>query len=934
LHLAGGPLPTHVLLKVAHHQHDPVARALSAWVDAGLLHHSLAKDTVDWAHDLLREEPLNWLDQADQAELATAMASLLPEDQLRVRAHLLLRALSVTTVDQGAGAVEELRLLLMRWTEVDADGDALEDFCFRLMEQEGLPWSLQEPALQCLCRREARQHHRARWLRLLRKVDWTRLGATERRHLTDSVAATLDHNNAMGETEAWLSRLDALLEPELRATLRLDLAMNRLLKNDRRGAAPLVNGALIRQATRDPARLAQLELLELFLATDVVAEPSLWLSRLESFHEAQGARLDIWSRDRLILQIVDAASRARDGEAMDRWQERAIESVKDVARHDPPALGRARVARRLMFFGRSHGSIPDLLAAADWYLARGNLRMALPDLDAAATTHYRHGEVAEALDLLKGVEGLLLGARLEFTTAAFRINAYAPFLAGGDWPSAQRWLEGLNEVVAAHAPLQPFYAYSRLQVMERRGRSKALGAEEDRLFSHLAAEQLALGALGGQRQAELQALAWVQDARRGRAAPDVGNFRAVLSALEGHNIQPRPDSLSQLAEAALLFSRQLGGEWLNLALEVESRLNQCDVQPCHVLRPAQMARLAHMQGDRVRMRDLVLRAAVEAWEARLPQWLVELAAYFPKVRLEGLVADQSRDRMSPDSRLAWMELLEHQAQPGPRFRAFGIDLSAKDPRVLLESQVERIGRELPRWRRESDPSAQNTLDRLEQRALSLQARLPELPDHRGGIDEPVGLVMHLSGTLRVWLRGEELPSDRLGGGRFRELFVFLVLERWRHPGRPWSSRDLVRHIWGRSGDATRQMNSLYVYISQLKGLLRQTGFPDCLERSEGGYCLHRDCPVELDVQHFEQTMERHTGALQSPLDKSGRANLTAAARSCARVLDPTLHGHWVDELRAWHEQRWFTLVDRLLATTNKAMDRKALVGLRRDFYPD
>ncbi len=194
--------------------------------------------------------------------------------------------------------------------------------------------------------------------------------------------------------------------------------------------------------------------------------------------------------------------------------------------------------------------------------------------------------------------------------------------------------------------------------------------------------------------------------------------------------------------------------------------------------------------------------------------------------------------------------------------------------------------------------------------------------------------MHLSGTLRLWLCGKELPAERLGGGLFRELLVFLVVERWRHPGRPWSPRDLVRRLWGRAGDTTRQLNSLYVYISQLKSLLRQTGFPDCLERSDGGYCLHRDCPVTLDLQAFQVALEQEGVGQVDPKDKKTRDRLVRVARACPQVLDPSLHGHWLDELRAWHEQRWFTLVDRLLESGNKASERKKLQTLRQDFYPD
>ena len=932
LHLTGGPLPVALMNRLAPLGPE-VDHTVKAWVQAGHWRMSTETGELDWSHDLLREEPLTWLDEPEQVELSLHLVELLTAAHPATLARLALKAWMLAPAERRPALDEPLRQALMAWAGAE-NAVGLDAFCFRLLDEPHLTWACREAALNILCGREARQQHRPAWLNLLRRIEWEHLNAPERRHLVDSLAATLDHCNAMSESGAWLEKLDPVLEPPLRASLRLDLALNRLLKNDRKGAATFVEGQPLRLWTQDPQRLAQLELLELFLDTDVVGNPALWLEKLERFHESQGGQLDAWSLDRLLLQIVDAAARARDGLAMDRWQERAIASVREVARHDPPALGRARVARRLMFFGRSHEGIPDLLAAADWYMARGNLRMALPDLDAAATTHFKHGEVAEALDLLKSVESLLLGAQLDFTTAAFRINACAPFLAGGDWPSAKRWLVGLDAIVEAQPALRPFHEYALLQVLERQGRVHPLEAPDLALAWEMVARQLALCPAGGIRQAELLALSWVFHARSNGPAPQVAELKAALGALVGPNMDPRPDAMTQLAEATQLFALRVGGEWNQVARELQDRLVACEAPRCEVLRSFQLARLAHLRGERVSVRDHVLRAALDAWRTRQPAWLDALGACFPKVRLEGLVADHSRDHMSPSARMAWLDLLAQQTRPGPRFRAFGIDLSAQDPRQLLQNQLERVARELPRWRREMNPRESVVLDSLEQQVLALAEQLPELPDHLSGDHGPVGLVVHLSGSLRLWLRGEELPAERLGGGLFRELLVFLVLERWRHPGRPWSPKDLVRRLWGRTGDPTRQLNSLYVYISQLKNLLRQSGFPDCLDRSEGGYCLHRDCPVELDLQQFQLALDQEGISLPALRDKKARARLLKAAASCPRVLDPSLHGRWLDDLRAWHEQRWFTLVDRLLEGSRKPMERKALQIMRRDFYPD
>ncbi len=920
------PVSRSILSDVLSAGETELESLIAPWILKGFL---VSKaNSVSFAHDLFRERYPSTLARDDWRQLLTAFSRALDESQHSLRTSLLLQL-----VQDGAVEAAELITSFNLWRDTSPGDPELEEFCFQ-MSEKGRSDTCRTAALSHLHNRQAWQRHRERWMRLLDEINLKSLDPVLRAHSVFTLVPTLDHTGRINQIGQWLKRLEQECEPHLIATAKIDFAMNRLLKNDQKTIRGFVDGEALRAAFApdDPLRenrLAQIGLLELFLSHDIVGDPAAWLAVLEEFYKQQGATLDPWNHDRLVTIIVDAAGRARDGLALERWQEPAIQSAREVAKVEPEIFGRARVARRKMHFGRSGDCIDDLLAAANWNLSQGNLRMALPDLDAAATSHFKHGRVSQACEILREVEALVLHAPLEFLTAAFRINATAPFLADGDWQSAERWLAGLEPVLEKLPQIRPSHEYAEIQVLDRKAMGGRLPAKSLQRLEELAESQLKISPPEGQRAAELKAVLWVNQLRAGKSGPTADDVYHMISNLEEHNINPRAQAVAQLAECASLAEKSSGQSkaWRAIAQNLVQRM-QCDTGPDEIIYRLQLARLAKLDGNRVLHRAWLFEAMLASWLRKSRGWQNELKRLFPKVRLDGLASDTSRDRMSHRARQEWMSLLASQCHPGPRLRAFGIDLSHENPRELLSRQLERVRCELPRWRQQA---ASEQLNKLEQTVIRLEQSASELPDPSTWKRESIGLQVKLIGTLRLIAAGKELSTSRLGNGIFRELFAFLVVERWRHPGRAWAPLDLIEKVWRVKGrDREDLLNSFYVYVSHLRALLKSTGFPGCLEHDSEGYRIHVDCPVELDLQEFDSGMAAFRQKGRIPDEEALLAFLSAFAHS----IDPSLSSGWLDELRAWHEQRWFELHHRLSGQCKSSSVKNVLAKLEESFYPD
>jgi DNA-binding SARP family transcriptional activator len=187
------------------------------------------------------------------------------------------------------------------------------------------------------------------------------------------------------------------------------------------------------------------------------------------------------------------------------------------------------------------------------------------------------------------------------------------------------------------------------------------------------------------------------------------------------------------------------------------------------------------------------------------------------------------------------------------------------------------------------------------------------------------------GEIALFGGNEELSTIRLGNGIFRELFAFFVVERWRHPGRAWPARELIKRIWRvRARHHDELLNSFYVYISHMRALLKSSGFPGCLEHVREGYRIHRDCPIELDLQQFEAGLNEFKA-------KPGAFSVDDGIALLERYkhpIDSALTGKWLDELRAWHEQRWFALHERMFSKQIDQSQEKRLAILADRFYTD
>jgi hypothetical protein len=988
LHLAGQELSLQ-LLSLLPDAPPPskVPLLIQSWVRANLIELKTINGTIDFAHAFLRAEPLSWLSPKEQLSLLEHLLSSLQQADLGATPRAILGArLSFKELElrDEVHSNERIRTFvesLLHWIESLATRQALEDerqsaqvtseatslqsqapsesfqqastelaeFCFSLLEAPCTPASIQEVALGYLTREKANEKNRQRWLKILQSLPWSLQDDVSLRYLVSTLVPTLDHVGELGSFRKWVERLEPILQPEMLAELKLDFALNRLMRSDRKSIQAVLGTESLRPLLSTPNRLAQLDLIESFLSIDLASEAPKWLTLLEEFHKQSSSHLDPWNLDRLLLQIIDAASRARKGEALERWQKTAIQSAKAIAKHDPPAIGKARVARRLLYFGQAGDAIEDLIAAAEWQMQQGNLRMALPDLDAAATTYFKQGELEKAQQIYLDLSPLVLAQPLDRLVVGFRINACAPLLAAGHWATASAWLDGLESFIEQAPAYAPFYAYSRLQILDREAQESPLSSESLNTLEELAAQQMAISPKEGQRFAEIQALLWVNRFRSIQAGtkrhgskdlPKPQAVQSVLSQLEKQNFAMRPEALSQLAELALGMSLGVNEKtWNPLAKLLRDRLSGF-LEKLPVLVCYQLARLAHMQGDRLRVRDWALRALLQAFNSKLSAWERVLESTFPKVRLQGLVADKSRDRMSPVTRVSWLNTLEMQIGPGPRLRCMGIDLSEQEPCKTLCLQLDLITRSLPWWLRSERKAAASAdvfeeYKILEQTVTQKRRSLPDLP-HCLPQEKPlVAFRVSLVAGLRVYFAGQELWSKEMGRGLLKELFVFLVIEHWRHPSRAWSALDLVKELWDDEFNPEQHLNSLYVYLSQLRRILKRSGFPDCLEHTSLGYRLHRDCPIQLDLARFERAVKlarelRYLSDAKALIDLS-----LEVARDFGRPLLPVLSGAWLDDIRSWHELKFFDLIELTLKEANpmEAVHKQLQLALD-SFYPD
>ncbi len=924
-----GPISMDVLSRALAVSDELILQKIASWISKGFLVHSIKENTLRYSHDLLREHAPCFLPPKDQAAVLARAASALPKEDHGLRCSILL-----SIVSQDPSAPSELGSAMGAWMQAAPGSVELEELCFRVLEGQGAGPDLRQSALRHLLDRHAYERHRRRWLGVLENSSWTELGRQQCSLMSFTLVPTLDHTGQLPSLGKWLERLTPEIDEDLLATIRLDFAMNRVLRNDQKSLRKIFDGDSLRLALSPDdklrsIRIAQIKLAELCLSHDIVGDPGGWLHLLEEFYQEQGSQLDPWSHDRLVTLIVDSAGRARDGQALQRWLNPAIESAKEVAKVESPLFGRARVARRKLHFGMAGDSIDDLLVAAEWHLARGNLRMALPDLDAAATSHFKNGRTSKACAILREVEALVLAAPEEFLSIAFRINASAPFLANGEWTTARIWIEKLEASLENVPQVKPSWAYAMIQILDCKAMGTRLDhAEFDRL-NQLCKEQLRLSPPAGQRSAELKAAMWVNSMRQDLPGPTLEEFELILGALEEHNINPRAHAVSQLAEIAFLQHKKEQRKGWEQHRDVLFGRMVRDAGPNEILFKTQLARLKKLSGDRVESRACLLEASLCAWNQHSSGWMIEHKRLFPRVRLDGLVKDQARDSMSFRARMLWLDVLESQCHPGPRYRSFGIDLSQSNSLVLLEQQLALIGRKIKGWRNSVEERGQ--LDQLELRALALENQLSEFPDLDSSGKDQVGLRVAMIGEIALFGGNEELSTIRLGNGIFRELFAFFVVERWRHPGRAWPARELIKRIWRvRARHHDELLNSFYVYISHMRALLKSSGFPGCLEHVREGYRIHRDCPIELDLQQFEAGLNEFKA-------KPGAFSVDDGIALLERYkhpIDSALTGKWLDELRAWHEQRWFALHERMFSKQIDQSQEKRLAILADRFYTD
>jgi len=121
------------------------------------------------------------------------------------------------------------------------------------------------------------------------------------------------------------------------------------------------------------------------------------------------------------------------------------------------------------------------------------------------------------------------------------------------------------------------------------------------------------------------------------------------------------------------------------------------------------------------------------------------------------------------------------------------------------------------------------------------------------------LQIFLFGNFEILLNHQKIHSDLWQSRQLRTILKLLIIRR----GKPVPGSQIIEKVWP-DKNPEQAAQHLYVRISQIRKILKKSGFQDCIQTVDGGYVFQPDPFLEkdgelsiwIDVDEFEQKADQ------------------------------------------------------------------------------
>jgi len=121
------------------------------------------------------------------------------------------------------------------------------------------------------------------------------------------------------------------------------------------------------------------------------------------------------------------------------------------------------------------------------------------------------------------------------------------------------------------------------------------------------------------------------------------------------------------------------------------------------------------------------------------------------------------------------------------------------------------------------------------------------------------LQIFLFGNFEILLNHQKIHSELWQSRQLRTILKLLIIRR----GKPVPGSQIIEKVWP-DKKPEQAAQHLYVRISQIRKILKKSGFQDCIQTVDGGYVFQPDPFLEkdgelsiwIDVDEFEQKADQ------------------------------------------------------------------------------
>ncbi len=138
------------------------------------------------------------------------------------------------------------------------------------------------------------------------------------------------------------------------------------------------------------------------------------------------------------------------------------------------------------------------------------------------------------------------------------------------------------------------------------------------------------------------------------------------------------------------------------------------------------------------------------------------------------------------------------------------------------------------------------------------------------------LQIFLLGNFQILINHQKIHSDLWQSCQLRTILKLLIIRR----GKPVPGSQIIEKVWP-DKNSEQAAQHLYVRISQIRKILKNFGFQECIQTVDGGYVFQPDPASEIDeersiwidVDEFEQKQTR--GVNISKIERLTRRSLSS-----------------------------------------------------------